>query len=77
MIASQGPLPVFALAPVASWDIGDWLIAILIIGGACAVFYVIWTQALGWTVPPWLLKVFGIMVAIVVGVAAIRFILAQ
>lgn len=65
-----------AIHPVATWDIGDWLIAILIVGGVVAVFYVIWTQALGWTFPPWLIKIFWILCAIVVGIVAIRFLLS-
>jgi len=65
-----------ALAPVNTWSIGDWLIAALIIGGVVAVFYVIWTQALGWSFPPWLPKVLGIVFAIVVGIVLIRFLLS-
>ena len=65
-----------ALAPTATWDIGDWLIAVLVFGGITAVFYVIWTKALGWALPAWLPQVFWILVGVMVGVVAIRFLLS-
>lgn len=73
MNAAQGLL---ALAPASTWSIGEWLIAALIVGGVIAVFYVIWTKALGWTFPAWLPQVFWILVGVVVGIVAIRFLLS-
>jgi hypothetical protein len=66
----------FALPPIALWGIEEWLIGLLIFGGVVAVFYLIWTQALGYTIPPWLPRVLWVLVAVVVGIFAIRFLLA-
>lgn len=60
----------------AGWTLASLLIAVLIIGGVIAVFYVIIVYALKWTIPQWVVMIFWICVAVVIGVLAIRFLLA-
>jgi hypothetical protein len=55
--------------------LGGWLITILIVAGVCGVFWIIIRQT-GWNPPPWLVNVFWIVVAVVVGVLAIKFLLS-
>ncbi len=58
----------------SAWSIGDWLIAILILAGIIAVAYVV-LGVLEVKIPDWAVKIFWIVLAVAVGIIAIRFIL--
>ncbi len=49
-------------------------ILIIIVVGVATVLYLILTEALGWSPPPWFMKVFWVVVACFVGIVAIRLI---
>lgn len=68
-------LALFALPPVAVWGLAEWLTALIAIGGAIAVAYVVF-GVLGWQPPSWLIRILCIVAACVVGILAIRFVLS-
>ncbi len=57
-----------------SWGIGDIVIAIVIIAAVVGVMYVA-LQQFGVTIPPFIVKIFWIVVAAIIAIVAIRFIL--
>jgi len=57
------------------WGLGEFLIAIVVIGAAVALMYVA-LQQFGITIPPWVVKVFWICVVCMVVIFAIRFVLS-
>ncbi len=59
---------------VPSWGIGEILIAIIVIGACCGIVWVA-LNAFGVAIPPWVVRIFWIVVVAVVAIAAIRFIL--
>ncbi len=62
----------FAIAPVATWGLVEWLIAIIIICGMVGIAWVIIKQT-GVQVPGYVATVLWILLAVVIGVVAIRF----
>ena len=66
----------FALAPVRTWDLQEWVVAIVIIAAVFAVVYYS-LQYFGIPFPPLLLKIIGIVLVAVFAIAAIRFLFAQ
>lgn len=66
----------FAFAP---WglSIGDLIVYVLIIAGALAIGWVILTKALGIAIPDWFRQVILIVIAVVVGVLAIKIIISM
>ncbi len=61
-----------ALAPVSTWTLEGWLVAILIIAGAVAVALIV-LRVLGYTVPPWVWQIAWICAAVFLGILALRF----
>ncbi len=64
-----------ALAPVGTWGIGDFLIAIVVIAAAVGITYIA-LRVFGVTIPGWLVQIFWICIAAVVAIFAIRFVLS-
>ncbi len=62
----------FAIAPVATWSLVEWLVFIIVIAGAVGIAYVILKQT-GVQIPAYIATVLWIILAVVVGVVAIRF----
>lgn len=56
-------------------SIGGMLILIVIIAGACALAS-IGLKQLGWTIPPWVIQVFWVVIVVLVIVFAIRLVLS-
>ena len=65
------------LAVAGEWTIERMAIAALIILGICAVVWVVVTQVFKLQFPQWLLWIIGIILGVVIGVWAIKFIAAQ
>lgn len=61
-----------ALGPVAAWGLVDWLICIIIVLAILAVGSIVLRQ-IGYTIPPWVWQILGILVAVIVGIAVIKF----
>ncbi len=59
--------------PIATWSLVDFIIAIIIIAGCVGILYVFLGVA-GVQIPPWVIRVFWIVVACVVCIFAIRLI---
>lgn len=57
-----------------AWSIGDWLIAIIALAGAIAVTYII-LGVFEVKIPDWIVKIFWVVLAVAIGIIAIRFIL--
>jgi hypothetical protein len=57
--------------PIATWGLVDFIIAIIIIAGAVGILLVVLGVA-GVQIPPWVVKIFWIVVACAVGIFAIR-----
>lgn len=62
-----------ALAGIATWTVADWAIAIIVIFGIVAVV-VIFLKQTGTTIPPFIISVLWVLLAVVVCVAAVKFI---
>lgn len=62
--------------PVSAWSLADFLIAILMIAGAIAITFII-LRVMQVQIPPWVIQIFWIVVAVCVGIFAIRFILSM
>lgn len=54
-------------------DVISLLIAFIVVAGICAIAYIIVKYALGIVIPDWVVKIAWIIVAVFVGVIAIRF----
>lgn len=52
------------------------LIGVLVFIAVVAIAYIIITKAFGVTIPQWLIQVFWIVVAVAIGVIAIKFVLS-
>jgi hypothetical protein len=61
---------------LAGLGLAQFLIYALIAFGVLAVFWVILTQALGWTPPAWGVRCVWIVIGVVVGVFLIKFLLS-
>ncbi len=59
--------------PMGSWGLVDWVIAIIIAAAVIGIMYVL-AGVFEIQIPPWLIKIFWIVVACVIGIGAIRFI---
>lgn len=59
----------------AGWTLAQLLIAVLVIGGVIAIFYIIITYGLKWQIPQWVVMIFWVIVAVVIGVFAIKFLM--
>ncbi len=70
------PLLTFALAPVATWGLGDFLIAIVVIAACIALVYVALRQ-FGVSIPPWVVQVAWIIAVAFVVIVAIRLVLSM
>lgn len=68
-------LVMFGLAPIQTWGIGDFLIAIVVIAAAVGITYIA-LRVFGVTIPGWLVQIFWICIAAVVAIFAIRFVLS-
>jgi len=60
----------------ASWNFGELVIAIIIICGIIGVAYVA-LDYFGIKIPPWLLKIIGIVVVCFVAILAIRLLMSM
>ena len=65
---------VFARIDFSTWNVVDWVKLIIIIGGCIAVAVVLFKYVFEWWPPAWAIKIFWIVVACVVGLAAINMI---
>lgn len=65
------PLTIFAQASTAAL-IAEWAIIILVIGGIIGVLLVA-VRAAGVTIPPFIITILWIILAVVIGVVAIKF----
>jgi len=61
-----------AVGPIATWGLIQWIVALIIICGIIAIMYII-LGVLGYTIPPWVIRIFWICVAVVVAIFAIKF----
>lgn len=59
----------------AGWTIGEIAIAIIIVAAVVAVVYVALSQ-FGVVIPPWVARIFWILVVAVVAILAVRFLLS-
>lgn len=60
------------IAQIAAWSISQWAIAIIVICGIVAVVFLV-TRQLGVTIPPFFIQILWIILAVVIGVVAVRF----
>ncbi len=70
----MGMLPMFGMM-VWGYDIAHVVIAAIVICGAIAIGYIIITEGMGIAVPPWVKKVLWIIIAVIIGVVAIKIII--
>jgi uncharacterized protein (DUF983 family) len=63
-------------AQAVPYSIGQWLIIALVVAGIIGIFLVVSRQA-GINVPPWLINILWIVLAVFCGVIAIRFLLGM
>lgn len=62
----------FAAGGAAGISIIQWLIIALVVAGCIGIVYVVVKQA-GITIPPFIITIFWIVLAVLVGVLAIKF----
>ncbi len=60
--------------PVNTWPLSELVIALLIAVGIIAIAWIVLVNVFGWTPPAWFLKICGIVIGLVIGIIAIRFI---
>ncbi len=60
---------------VAGWSVGELAIAIIIVAAVVAVVYVALSQ-FGVSIPPFIVRIFWILVCAVVCIVAVRFLLS-
>lgn len=65
----------FAVGGAAGMTIVQWLIIALIVAGCIGIAFVVMKQA-GITVPPFIITIFWIVLAVFVGVIAIKFLVS-
>ncbi len=57
---------------MASWGIVEWIIAIIVICGIVGVAWIV-LRVIGVSPPAWLIQILWILIAVVVGILAIKF----
>lgn len=57
---------------IASWGIVEWIIAIIILCGIVGIAWIV-LRVIGVSPPGWLIQILWIIVAVVVGILAIKF----
>ena len=67
---------VLAELNLRAWGFGDILVAVIVFFAVVAIAYLIITKGFGMTIPAWLVQVFWIVIAAVVGILAIRIVLS-
>lgn len=65
---------VVVAGPRGGWGIGEIVIAVIVIAAVVGVMYVA-LQQFGVSIPPFVVKIFWIVIAAIVAILAIRFIL--
>lgn len=58
-----------------TWSLASLLIAAIIICGLIAIAYIV-IKAMGVPIPPWFWQVLGIILIVIVGVLAIKFLMS-
>lgn len=64
------------LAQVATWGIAQWAMALVILIGVVAIAIVA-IRAMGVTIPPFIVTILWILLAVIIGVAAIKFLITM
>lgn len=59
---------------IRTWGLGEWIIALVILGGAIAIAGIAFRK-MGWQPPEWVIQIIVVCLVVVVAVAAIRFIM--
>ncbi len=64
------------MRPVSTWGFGELLIAAIIVAGCIAVAFVL-IRVFGIQIPAWVFHIFWIVVAVFIGIFAIRLMLGM
>lgn len=64
------------LAQIGAWGIAQWAIAIIVLAGVVGIVIVV-TQQMGVQIPPFIIKVLWILLAVVIGVVAVKFLITM
>lgn len=65
----------FALAPVNTWGLMEWIIFIIVLAAVCGIAYAV-VNYCGFVIPPIVLRIFLIVVVAAFAIVAIRFLLS-
>lgn len=60
---------------VRTWGFGQWIIALVILGGCIAVAGIAFRR-MGWQPPQWIIEIIVVCIVVVVAVMAIKFLLS-
>ncbi|CEF48303.1 unnamed protein product [uncultured bacterium] len=60
---------------IAGMSLVQLLVLIIVVGGAIAITYII-LQQMGIAIPDWLVRIFWVIVAVVIGIFAIQFVMS-
>jgi hypothetical protein len=71
----SGSALILAQAFYAAWGIAQWAIAIIIVAGIVAVVVII-LKAFEIQIPAWFIKILWVLLAVVVGIVAIKFLIS-
>jgi len=63
-----------AQAALGGWSIGSIALAVIVIAGICAVAGIVLNR-LGYKVPEWVQAIFWVVVVVVIGAVAIKFLM--
>jgi hypothetical protein len=61
-----------AIAPVATWTLENWFVAIIIVAAVVGIVYLA-LQYFGVEIPPIVLRIIGIVIVAAIAIIAVRF----
>lgn len=64
------------LAQIGAWGLAQWAIAIIVLAGIIAIVIVV-TKQMGVQIPPFIVHVLWIILAVIIGVVAVKFLLTM
>jgi len=67
-------MSLFAQVNWRGWSITDWLIALIVIGGCVGIVFILFRYVFQIEIPAWVVMIFWIVVACIIGIGAIRLI---
>lgn len=64
------------IGQMAAWGLAQWAIAIIVLAGIIGIVMVV-TKQMGVPIPPFIIKILWIILAVIIGVLAVKFLMSM